>query len=364
MNQQQLNALVCPLDWGIGHATRCIPIIRELLSNGVNVSVAAEGNVKDLLQIEFPELNYIFLRGYRIQFSTKLPLGVKLMIDFPRLFTRIFKEHRQLQKIIHDHNIHLVISDNRYGLWSKAAYSIFITHQPNIIPPKPLGFSGSFIRKATRYFIKKYNECWIPDLKDEPNLSGKLSHGSPLPQNVKYIGLLSRLDKPCTLSEDEYEIVAIISGPEPYRTNLERTLIDELSQAPQKSLLLRGIAGSNNPMKTIHMLSIVDHLNSDQLCSILKTKPVVICRGGYSTLMDLAFTGNKIICIPTPGQTEQQYLAKSGAENKILIHTTRANFSLVNCLLKVNDTHSINLNVKQPYYKQAIQEVIKKINIK
>lgn len=488
MNKPSINVLICPLDWGLGHATRCIPIIRELINHNANIMIAADGSSSELLQKEFPGLKHLYLHGYRIKFSKYLPVGVRLAIDVPRILLRIIKEHIRLAQLIKDHDIDMVISDNRYGLWSKKAYSIFITHQPNIIPPSPLEFSTPLLRQVTRFFISKYNECWIPDLESVDNLSGKLSHGYLLPSNVRFIGLLSRFDKEAdavlkrtvmdsapqedrtdktsalqeegtgnifdelteetvtnsasqaykveststpqeektgkafdplsdeTITESDtkiirtsttsapmkeekakesafltnesvtasdtktdetkrtqaaiavgptkrYDIVAIISGPEPHRSIFENKLIHELQEYPVKSLLLRGITGIGQNKRTIKHLTIVDHLTADELGAVLMTGPVVICRAGYSTLMDLAFTGNRLICIPTPGQTEQEYLALCGAEKNRLVYAKQKDFSINQCMNLVNKTNVPEYTSNAPDYKQVITDILNKIKL-
>jgi len=488
MNKPSINVLICPLDWGLGHATRCIPIIRELINHNANVMIAADGSSSELLQKEFPGLRHLCLHGYRIKFSKYLPVGVRLAIDVPRILLRIIKEHILLAQLIKDHDIDMVISDNRYGLWSKKAYSIFITHQPNIIPPSLLEFSAPLLRQVTRFFISKYNECWIPDSESVDNLSGKLSHGYPLPSNVRFIGLLSRFDKEAdallkrtvmdsapqkdrtdktsalqeegtgkafdplsdeavtesdtkikgtsttsasikevkekesafvsdeavtesdtkiietsttsasmkeerakesafltnesvtasdTKTEEtqrtqaaiavvpakRYDIVAIISGPEPHRSIFENKLIHELQEYPVKSLLLRGITGIGQNKRTIKYLTIVDHLTADELSAVLMTGPVVICRAGYSTLMDLAFTGNRLICIPTPGQTEQEYMALCGAEKNRLVYAKQKDFSINQCINLINKTNVPEYTSNTPDYKQVITDILNKIKL-
>lgn len=368
------------------------------MNHNVNIIIAADGGSSELLRKEFPDLTHLYLHGYRIKFSKYLPVGIKLAIDIPRISLQIIKEHTHLAKLIKENDIDIVISDNRYGLWSKKAYSVFITHQPNIIPPSPLEFSAPLLRQVTRYIISKYNECWIPDMEEVDNLSGKLSHGFPLPSNVRFIGLLSRFDeasasqvvKTTTVSEalsegaitasvintgvtgktnvtivkaplKQFEIVAIISGPEPHRGILEKKLIRELQEYPAKSLLIRGITGAGYREITIRNLTIVDHLTANELGTVLMTGPVVICRAGYSTLMDMEFTGNRLICIPTPGQTEQEYLALCGATRNRLVYAKQNNFSISECMKSVYKTSVPECSNNTPGYKQVITQLLKKI---
>lgn len=302
--------LVCPLDWGLGHATRCIPIIRELLDAGAQVILASDGPQLKLLREEFPGLEWSEFPGYKVTYSKKSGAAWHTLFYAPVLLYRIFREHESLKKLIRETKAEAVISDNRYGLWNKQVRTVFITHQLNVIAPGLLRFSNPLLRKLTRIFIRLYDECWIPDSEGEDNLSGILSHGFPVPPNVRYIGLLSRFDKPqTTLKDPHYDLLALVSGPEPQRSLFEDSLLARLPAGDRKCLLVKGIPGNSEITHLRKNLDTVNHLSAGRLQAILAQKPIVISRSGYSTLMDIRFTGNKAILIPTPGQTEQEYLA-------------------------------------------------------
>lgn len=370
-NKGRPRVLVCPLDWGLGHASRCIPIIRELVSQGAEVMIAGEGFGLLLLKDEFPELPTYFLKGYRIAFSSYVPLSIKMLLNLPQLIIRIIIEHSQLAQLTRKHSIDIIISDNRYGLWNKNIHSILITHQLNIIPPRFLGFTAPFLRWAVRFFIRKYNECLIPDSPGLVNISGNLSHGYSLPSNVTFIGPLSRFYKNTSIDvtdnhklrnqllSQDFDIIALLSGPEPQRSQLEDMLKRQLNESSVKSLMLRGITGTINPLVKINNLTILDHLPAGILESILRKGPVVICRGGYSTLMDMAFTGNKVICIPTPGQTEQEYLAKRGDIDNQLVYSKQSDFSLIKSLKRVAGTVMFSAELHSVTYSQTISKLIK-----
>ncbi len=362
----RIRVLVCPLDWGLGHATRCIPIIRELIQRDAEVIIAGDGDAIALLKSQFPQLTFIYFKGYRIKLFKNLSAGVSLTFQIPGLIYRILRENKQLNQLVTDHGVNVVISDNRYGLWSKKALSVFITHQPNIIPPFLPALVAPFLRGITRYFIRKYYECWIPDNEGVNNISGKLSHGHPLPPNVRFIGPLSRFDieeLPRSVNKNEilnsnYQLVAIVSGPEPQRTNFETLLKSQLGKTNHNSLLLRGKINENNPAEKLGNLTVVNHLSADDLYRILAKGSVVICRGGYSTLMDISFTGNKVICIPTPGQTEQEYLAYKGHIEHALIYAYQENFDLNSCLSALNDTSGLSVANSKVDYKQHIKRIM------
>ena len=354
--------LICPLDWGLGHATRCIPLIRALKDAGAEVVIAADGPQFILLRNEFPDNELIEFPGYNIKYSKRGNVGLKLIFTSPGLVLRIISEHFRLKSLIKEYRIDAVISDNRYGLWNKKVRTAFITHQFNIIAPSYLGFTEPLLRHATRYFARKYDESWIPDVEGEHNLSGKLSHGFKLPENTIYIGLLSRFDfRPTLLPGKQYDIVAIVSGPEPQRSIFEDKLLKQLPYDGKKCLIVRGIPGNTTITSLRRNLDKADHLTSEQMYSILSGKPVVISRPGYSTLMDIAFTLNKAILVPTPGQTEQEYLARHLMEKGIYYSCKQESIDLEKAF-EALDLYKPELPFKAvPMYSEKISQFLSKL---
>ena len=224
--------LVAPLDWGLGHATRCIPIIYELLRFGFEVQIAAEGKTKKLLENEFPGLVFLPLKGYKVRYSkNKSLLFFSLFIQLPKLLWRIYYEHKWLKKIVKESDICMVISDNRLGMYSSTIPCIYITHQLKIKTRSQ--FTDQLVQKIHYFFINKYSACWVPDNKTENNLAGDLSHPEYLPKTqVKYLGPLSRLEK--DTSDKKYDYLVLISGPEPQRTIFEDLMLEELKKVSGK----------------------------------------------------------------------------------------------------------------------------------
>lgn len=361
---KQPTVLVCPLDWGLGHATRCIPIIRQLIETGARVILASDGPQLRLLRSEFPHLEHIVLPGYNVKFSRIIPVALRMVLDAPRILLKIRKEHKILQQLIQKHNIDIVISDNRYGLWNQKIHSIIITHQLNIIPPKWLKSFERLLHHRTHQLLEKFNECWIPDAAGEVNLSGKLSHGPNLPNNARFIGLLSRFVRVSSDAESisKYKVVAIISGPEPQRSLFEESLLAQLPLNNMSCLLIRGLPGNTSIHKENELLDIADHLPAEQLESILRSKPLVICRAGYSTLMDIAITGNKAILVPTPGQTEQEYLAKKLSDEGVFFATSQNKLNLSNAFEKAEAANTLSSMNHADTYKSIIQDLIQRFS--
>jgi predicted glycosyltransferase len=306
-----MKILICPLNWGLGHATRCIPLIEDYLKDGNEVVVAADGYPLILLQQEFPDIQFIELPSYDFSYSRGKSQVSAMFRSLPNIISGIFREHQQLKKILENQLFDVVISDNRFGMWNKKVKSVYMTHQVRIIMPRKLKWAEPIIKALHLFIINQYDECLIPDYPGEKNLSGELSHGFPLPKHVHYIGPLSRFrnfkQQP---AKNQYELVALVSGPEPQRSVFESELTGICLKSGKKSLLIRGLPGHDSSLHKINQLSILPHLPSHELATVLCHAYTIYCRSGYSTIMDLEALGclEKAIMIATPGQTEQEYL--------------------------------------------------------
>ena len=225
--------LICPLNWGLGHASRIIPIINELIQHKFNILIGADGYALELLKQEFPALNFIKFPSFKITYGKRKSLVFKIILQIPKIIFGILKEHLELKRIISQYSIDLVISDNRYGLWNKKITSIFITHQIGIKLPGSLRFLEPGIYKLNKQVISRYNQCWIPDYEDSRyNLTGDLTHKYKLPDNTKFIGPLSRFAKYSEIKPNiknyKYDLIVILSGPEPQRTIFEEYITNSI----------------------------------------------------------------------------------------------------------------------------------------
>jgi len=310
MQEHPLHVLVCPLDWGLGHAARCIPVIRMLLENGFKVTIAGYGRSLAMLRNEFPKANLLELPGFSPSYARSGNMVLKMLLLIPSFVKSILVEHQSLKKIIVSHHVDIVISDNRYGLWNKKTRSIFITHQVMIKTPKWLSFSENFFYHISCFLINRFDECWIPDRQEAPGLSGDLSHKYPLPKNARFIGPLSRFDqRPIKIGTCQKKgILVILSGPEPQRSLLEQIIIGQLSELKIPATIICGKPESKITEKKGN-ITLLPHLSTPETEALISQSELVICRSGYSSIMDLASIGAKALFVPTPGQTEQIYLA-------------------------------------------------------
>lgn len=309
MREKKNVVFVCPLNWGLGHATRCIPLIYELLRQEKEVIIGGNGSSLTLLKKEFPDLKFIEVPGVEINYGEK-NLIFNMLIQLPKMLMTVYREHKLLKTIVAENKIDLIISDNRYGLFHKNVKSIFITHQLYIQLPSSVKWLKGFVNRINHFFIRKFNEVWIPDVEGGKNLSGKLSHGNKKFNHARFIGMLSRFgDAKQMIQEKKYEVLVVLSGPEPQRTLLEEKLTNQLTGTNVTVLIVRGLPGSLQIKNSLSNITFVNHLSTIELKFYLRNSLYIICRSGYSSLMDLAVVGRSAVIIPTPGQTEQEYLA-------------------------------------------------------
>lgn len=313
--------LVAPLDWGLGHATRDISIVRALVANGYEVVLAAGGAQASLLQAEFPSLQILPLGGYHIHYSkTKWGFLFTLLKQMPRVYGVIKTENRWLDTMIHEHRIDLVISDNRFGLHSPKIPCIFITHQLTV--KAPFAWMENRVQKLNYHYINQFTCCWVPDVAGDMNAAGILSHPIKMPGiNVQYIGLLSRFQ--LQNETRQYNYCVLLSGPEPQRTMLEKKIISGITSINGKILLVRGKPGSTEMLTVPENVEVKNHLPTAELQKALLQSEIIVCRGGYTSVMELLSLKKKMLVIPTPGQTEQEYLAKRLTENHICLSVTQ-----------------------------------------
>jgi uncharacterized protein (TIGR00661 family) len=330
--------LVAPLNWGLGHVSRCIPIIRALESLGVEVLLASDGAALHLLKAEFPHLKAFTLPSYKIKYFSH-NMAINIARQLPRILYAIRAEQWQTERIVQSHKIDGIISDNRYGCFSNRAHSVMLSHQLNLrAPQKVLQWAAN---KALRRALAKFEEIWVPDAQIEPNLSGELSHPAKGSTQVRYIGLLSSATPASVTVEQEYDVAVVLSGPEPQRTYLEQILLEQAMLLPEKFIFIRGKTQSKEHHFAAENVEMVSYLTSGELNEVLQASGAVICRSGYSSLMDLAIMGKPAILIPTPGQTEQEYLADHLSRQKLFVVQEQDKIDLELALEQVRETKGL-----------------------
>jgi predicted glycosyltransferase len=321
--------LVAPLNWGLGHATRCIPVIKQLMSLGCEVIIAAEGAASHLLKNEFPSLQHLTTPGKTIQYG-KSGIGFffSMLWQIPSLWRQVKNEQNWIKEIVDRYQPQLIITDNRYGLHHKNVPSVIITHQLGI--RSGLGKIADGLLQLFLYqLLNKFNEVWVPDHQGKASLAGSLSHPLRMPNTpVFYIGPLNRFAEFNPVLKNKADtpenpsLLILLSGPEPQRSLLENLLKKQLIDHAGKVTLLRGLPTKSEtsplPSAANHQLplyygtqnfTILDHLPPKELLEKIFEAEIILCRSGYTSLMELLPLQKKLILIPTPGQAEQEYLA-------------------------------------------------------
>lgn len=319
--------LVSPMDWGLGHATRCIPLIHELLQQNYRVILAASGAGKTVLKAEFPQLEVLSIPSYEIEYAaTGWGLTVKIVAQIPKLLSAIKREQEWLKKVVEEKRISAVISDNRYGLYHPGIRSVFITHQLRI--QAPVSLAEDVLQAINYRYIQQFDECWVPDAAGEDNLAGALSHPVTMPDvPVHYIGPQTRFSVQSQATVGSY-LLLLLSGPEPQRSLLENRLLQDLEDYTEPVVLVRGLPGAARNISVASNVTVYHHLPAAELEKISLGASLVIARCGYSTVMDLVALKKRSILIPTPGQTEQEYLAAHLMKNNIAFCVAQKKFSL------------------------------------
>lgn len=321
------NVLVAPLNWGLGHATRCIPVIRALEENGFTPILASDGVALAMLRKEFPHLLTLELPSYEIEYAKNgANFKWKMLQNTPKMIEAILKEKKIVKKWVREYELIGIISDNRLGVFSKKITSVFMTHQLNVLTGNTTWISS----QMHRFIIKKYTECWVPDREEKPNLTGKLGHLKKHDDKIRYLGPLSRFRK--IEMPKKYDLMVILSGPEPQRGMLESQLREDLQQYDGNIIFISGKVEDRQKKEQIGNITHCNFMTTDELEIAFNESDKVLCRSGYTTVMDLAKLGKKAFFIPTPGQYEQEYLAKKLKKDGFVPYAKQESFTIGNLL--------------------------------
>ena len=314
---QQKSILICPLDWGLGHASRMVPIIKRLNESGYHIVIAADGAGLSFLRSYFPQLKYYQFPGFKPVYSRSNSQVFQMLRSVPKILKSFRKDHHFVEKLICDEKIDGLISDNRFGAYTKQIPSVFITHQLHIRVPDFWLLFKPLLDMLNKYYISRFGSCWIPDNMHEPRLSGDLS--LPVFKGIKtaYIGTLSRFSQLRNIVKKDIDVLFLLSGPEPHRSLLEEKIIAQSANFPAKFCLLRGLPGEKTASYHLNKnLTAYDHADDETFSALIQRSKMIVARAGYSSIMDLAALGRSAWLVPTPGQTEQEYLATYLSQKK------------------------------------------------
>lgn len=313
-----MKVLVAPLNWGLGHAARCVPLVNRFLAQGDEVVLGGDGESLVLLQKHFPTLSVVRLADLSLFYSSGGSQVGAMLRALPKIVRAAWADHRLLGELLNRERFDLVVSDNRFGLFSRKTRCVYVTHQLHIRLPWMYRWLEPLAARLHGWVGRHYAEVWVPDYEDvERSLSGELGH--PKKQcygTVRYIGPLSRFEgliepmKPSRMGS--FEVVAVLSGLEPQRSMLEEEIVSRYVGRAERVLIVEG--KPSKPMLQVSKgnITIVPYMDDAHLMAVLQQAQRIIARSGYSTIMDLATLHllGKAELIATPGQSEQEYLAR------------------------------------------------------
>lgn len=308
-----MRILIVPLNWGLGHATRCIPVIRQYLNEGADVVLGGTGESLQLLHKHFPELTTVELAPLRLQYSKGNSQVGALFRAMPKMMRFMWQNRKRVKRVVQQMGIEMIISDNCFGVYYPDCKNIYVTHQLHICLPKGWKWLEPLASRVHARLYKDYQQVWVPDNEKGKVLSGILGHPTKIDKRVQYVGPLSRFSsKPSTVKSSQYDVVVVLSGLEPQRSIFEDELVNRFTDSDKRVLIVRGKVSEPNVRITHNNITLVSSLDDESLQNVLYGAELIIARSGYSTIMDLWALGllDKAELHPTPGQSEQEYLAQ------------------------------------------------------
>ncbi len=338
LNHTPKNILVAPLDWGAGHTTRCIPLMRHILDAGHRVIFAGNDRQQAIINSEMGDdaVTMVHLEGYNITYSPLNRIAqAGLLLQAPSVMAAIRNEQQWLRAAVKQYQIDGIVSDNRYGLYHSSVPSVIITHQLRVL--SGMGrLPDNIVQRLHYRWLSRFGAVWVPDMPGADNLAGQLSRPAVLPPGTHYLGLLSRFSG-MVLPEkdtDPDRLLVLLSGPEPQRTILSQILWPQVAAYHGPVVFAEGSDSAAAPAVIPPHVCWHKRLSGTALATEISCAGMVICRSGYSTLMDLGVFDARAILIPTPGQTEQEYLGRIMQQQGHYYCTPQSGFSLEQSLKK------------------------------
>lgn len=359
--------LFAPLDWGWGHTTRCIPLMKYFQDLGCDILVACNSTQKNLIEREIYGVRFIPLEGYNIEYGRSgLGTKAKIFSQLNKILMKVNQERRWLKAFLDQEAVQLVISDNRYGFCDPRTTCIFITHQ--LQPRSGLGKLADIALRSFLYrYINRFSEVWVPD-NATSSLAGSLSAPAKLPGvPVNYIGPVSRITRAEKKEADALQLLIVLSGPEPQRSLFESEILKQLKDQNIKlhsCTLVRGVNAQEIIQQPVPaFLTVIDKADSGTLSQLISKAEIVLTRSGYTSLMEMVACGKKMILVPTPGQTEQEYLANYFSSKNYAVSYTQSQFSL-STAIKAALSKDVTLpQLNMHAYKNAVQTALNKITV-
>jgi len=355
--------LVAALNWGIGHATRDMPIINRLLERGCKVILASDGAAASVWKREYPQLTVLELPSWNITYQRKGSFILKMATRAPGILKAIWEERAVVRDIVEKYDVDGIISDNRFGCWHRDLPTVFITHQIDMKMSKYLRWAEPFLYLFNKSQIKKYNEVWVPDFAGNVNLTGSLSHNHKPIKNIKYIQPVSRFMDVWDgkFPEPKYDVAAVISGVEPQRTMFEEALIEQMMALTDlKVILVQGRSDRNEEKELRSGFTLRSFMATEELMNTFLQSKYIICRSGYSTILDLAVLKQTALMVPTPGQTEQVYLGKWLGKKNLIVAQDQRRFNIAQSMALLEKTKGFDFEIDDSDMNAAIDGFLKR----
>lgn len=369
-----MKVLVAPLDWGLGHATRCAPIIQAFIEKGCEVEVAVVKGNAQILREMFPNVRQRLCPSYNVVYPKHgYNMGFWLLKNSVHLNKVVRAERRFVEEMVRLHGYDIIVSDNRFAFYSNKAYSIYMTHQRRIAFPKAFRMFESIGKVWHATVMSRYDEIWVPDIPEKPGYAGSLSHTGICSRPLRFVGALSRFMLPMIGKKTkaapkadvakDLKIVAVISGVEPARSRFEAKLRYVLAQIPGKHVMILGKPTAGQKTWREGNITFYTHLPSDEFAQTVSRAEWVLSRGGYSTVMDMAVLGAKCIFVPTPGQYEQIILARelSAAGYAASISEDRLGVDIVMDMLSRENVEVLPKVADAELLCSAVSDVLRKV---
>lgn len=322
------------IDWGLGHVTRSTPIIKRLINDGNKVILVSFGKALSMLKKEYPDCTIREVKDTQIEYPKFGWMFVfKIVSQIPKMLFGWHYERQQVKKLIKEFNADMIITEMRLGFWSGKIPSVLITHQLRFHLPKPLKKFMIFGEWFNRIVFRHFDKVFVPDAKGTPNLSGDLSHNSRISKHpkVEYIGCLSSVIPDEDQPEKDIDLFISISGPEPQRTQFEEKVFSQLDDVPGKVVVTLGKPETDqNIVKQTDHTIVYGHLDRKEMTSMMQRAKHIVSRSGYSTVMELLALKKSALFVPTPGQTEQEYLAEYYKQEGLYSYCTQDELDLKN----------------------------------
>jgi len=350
-----MHVFVAVLNWGLGHATRSIPVIKQLLQREAEVTIGSDGAALHLLKQEFPDLRFVELPAHEVIYPAHGSLMLNMIVQLPQLQKTIRQEYQQVQELVSKLHITHIISDNRYGCYCEVIPSVIITHQLRLLFSGIWNVTAAMLNSTLRNALKKFTTIWVPD-DSEAGITNAFTKDIKLPH--RFVGMLSRFSKSNTKTSGDNLILGLISGPENQRTLFEQNLLVQLMRLNQPAVVVRGLTQSADE-RVQNGVTLINHLPASELEALIIDASVIIARSGYSTIMDLSCMGKRnVILIPTSGQTEQEYLGRYLKEKKIAVVQNQDQMDIEKALESLPACSGFKSNKNENLLKDALKEFL------